>query len=713
MSYGFILISAYIVLDLIQSIVTEQFILIQNLLEVKVKNGVSSLIYEKILRNSISTSNEFTQGQIINFINIDLSKIRNLTMRLILVTRFPILVVFGIWLLVHYFGYCIVAAFIVDVVNFLIWFVIEKLLARIEKLILDERDKRMRWTTEIISSIKVIKLNSLKDTFTDKVQNIRNQELFYGRLKLFFEWFKYWISWMSSPLMIIAMLYVYFWTGHSITVAQAFAGIQVLYFIERPLRWFPDFLGKLFEFEVSTKRINKFLTWNEFNAKLISEWDYSLQKRNIDLSIQNANFTWDFINHFEENKVNEIASNIKLDSIRNDLSNQYLLDQIPNNQSQRKSTLYMTLKNISLQIMKGELIWVVGEVGAGKSSLISSIIGELLYLDNDTFNKYSMQSIDSWSKEVLNSVSNSHKNIIRLNGSVSLVQQSPWIQNMTIRDNILFGLPFDKQKYKRVVSACQLTKDFEMLKGRDKTEIGEKGINLSGGQKARISIARACYSDCDIVLLDDPLSALDSRVKACIFEDVICGELKDRTRILTTHCADYIHKADRIVVMDKGTIKHVGTFEEIVNLEELKVLFESEVQNSFYSWDNSSEDNIVGEFEELSNISQNSSFINSNKVCIIENEQNEVIDVGWNVYYDLFVRDCNWTAYVAIVPLFVIYSYSAISVSYSYGKWIESSEDETLFWFYFKLSIVFSVVNGFSVFIFSSIISLSTLRKAR
>ena len=135
---------------------------------------------------------------------------------------------------------------------------------------------------------------------------------------------------MSPPLMIISMLYVYFWTGHSISVAQAFAGIQVLYFIERPLRWFPDFLGKLFEFEVSTKRINRFLTWNEFNGKLISESDYALKKRNIDLWIKNANFTWNFINNFEENKVNEIASNIKSESIRNDLSSQCELNQIQN-----------------------------------------------------------------------------------------------------------------------------------------------------------------------------------------------------------------------------------------------------------------------------------------------------------------------------------------------------------------------------------------------
>ena len=384
---------------------------------------------------------------------------------------------------------------------------------------------------------------------------------------------------------------------------------------------------------------------------------------------------------------------------------------MPDSQSQNKITLYAILKDISLQIKRGELICVVGEVGAGKSSLISSIIGELLYLDNDTLSKYSMLQMSNHTKDKLYSISNSHKNIIRLNGSVSLVQQSPWIQNMTIRDNILFGLPFDKQKYKRVVSACQLTKDFEMFKGHDKTEIGEKGINLSGGQKARISIARACYSDCDIVLLDDPLSALDSRVKACIFEDVICGELKYKTRILTTHCADYICKADRIVVMDNGSIKFVGTYDQLLQFNEFISLKISENKNSLNLNENEHIVNIELKESEIS--SQNSSFINSNKVSIIENEQNEVIDVGWNAYYDLFVRDCNWIAFVAVVPLFALFSYSAINVSYSYGKWIDNSEDETLFWFYFKLSIVFSVVNGFSVFIVSSIISLSTLRKAR
>ena len=127
------------------------------------------------------------------------------------------------------------------------------------------------------------------------------------------------------------------------------------------------------------------------------------------------------------------------------------------------------------------------------------------------------------------------RDVIRLSGSIWLVQQNPWIQNKTIRDNILFGHPFDNERYNRTIKSCQLIDDLEILKGGDLTEIGERGINLSGGQKARISLARAVYSGWDIVLMDDPISAVDSNVKHKIFEEVLWGELRNKTRILVTH----------------------------------------------------------------------------------------------------------------------------------------------------------------------------------
>lgn len=142
-----------------------------------------------------------------------------------------------------------------------------------------------------------------------------------------------------------------------------------------------------------------------------------------------------------------------------------------------------------------------------------------------------------------------------LSQSVSLVQQSPWIQNKTIRENILFGEPYHPVKYEEVVSICQLKRDFEILPSGDQTEIGEKGINLSGGQKARISLARAVYSDNNMILMDDPLSALDSNVKKRIFKLVIMRKLAQKTRILVTHAVDFLHLADSIICLKDGRIE--------------------------------------------------------------------------------------------------------------------------------------------------------------
>lgn len=191
-----------------------------------------------------------------------------------------------------------------------------------------------------------------------------------------------------------------------------------------------------------------------------------------------------------------------------------------------------------MKVEKNTLCAVVGTVGSGKSSVVQALLGEM----------------DKISGKV---------NTL---GSVAYVPQQAWIQNATVRDNILFGKPYDAKKYNRVVNACALKPDFAMLSGGDQTEIGEKGINLSGGQKQRISMARAVYSDADIYLLDDPLSAVDSHVGKHIFDKVIGphGLLGNKTRVLVTHGITFLPQTDNIYVMKDGTFSENGTYEELL-----------------------------------------------------------------------------------------------------------------------------------------------------
>lgn len=145
---------------------------------------------------------------------------------------------------------------------------------------------------------------------------------------------------------------------------------------------------------------------------------------------------------------------------------------------------------------------------------------------------------------------------------------------MTIRDNILFGQPLDKERYVDAVRLCELESDLCIFPAGDQTEIGEKGINLSGGQKARVSLARAVYQNKDIYLMDDPISALDAAVRKKVMKNVVMGCLQDKTRILVTHAIDFVHLADKIIIMDKGQIAGQGTYEELRNNEILIKLIE-------------------------------------------------------------------------------------------------------------------------------------------
>lgn len=198
-----------------------------------------------------------------------------------------------------------------------------------------------------------------------------------------------------------------------------------------------------------------------------------------------------------------------------------------------------TLQDINMVAKKGSLVAVVGSVGSGKSSIVSAFLGE-------------MERITG---------------VVNTNGTIAYVSQQAWIQNATLKDNILFGRAYNKAIYDKVVEACALKPDFDMLPAGDMTEIGEKGINLSGGQKQRVSLARAAYSDADIYFLDDPLSAVDSHVGKHIFEKVLgpSGMLGKKTRLLVTHGIIYLPQVDNIYVMKEGRVSEAGSYTELLS----------------------------------------------------------------------------------------------------------------------------------------------------
>lgn len=180
------------------------------------------------------------------------------------------------------------------------------------------------------------------------------------------------------------------------------------------------------------------------------------------------------------------------------------------------------LKNINFEVPAGKLCAIVGPVGSGKSSILNLLLGEL-------------------------PIENGRVSVC---GTISYSSQEPWLFQATVRNNILFGQEYNKLLYKKVTKVCALLPDFDQMPNRDKTIVGERGVSLSGGQRARINLARAMYRDADIYLMDDPLSAVDTHVGKHLFEECICNYLAGKTRILVTHQLQYLKKADLIVVIN-------------------------------------------------------------------------------------------------------------------------------------------------------------------
>lgn len=271
------------------------------------------------------------------------------------------------------------------------------------------------------------------------------------------------------------------------------------------------------------------------------------------------------------------------------------------------------MKDLNLTVKTNSFVGVVGPVGSGKSSLMNALLGEMINI----------------------------KGRVNINGklSVAYVPQTAWIQNVTLRENILFGKPYEKKKYDRVIHACALKQDLAILKAGDQTEIGEKGINLSGGQKQRVNLARACYSDADLYFLDDPLSAVDSHVAKHLFDKVLSsttGLLKDKTRILATNNLTILPSVDQVVVLKKGYISEIGSYKELMDRKQHFAEFVHQFSTNVEETNNErrgSGGSSNHEFSRSMSVTSNTSVeIDHTKSKLIEAEKAETGKVKFNVY---------------------------------------------------------------------------------
>ena len=310
-----------------------------------------------------------------------------------------------------------------------------------------------------------------------------------------------------------------------------------------------EFLPVIFTYitmcKVSLDRVSSFLAEDELDGYINRDYDaeFALSIKNNAKFVYETNLSTTIVNGKDKTvkyKIEEDEDKINIDI---------------DNQPDKKP---FELKDIELEVKKGSFFAVIGQVGSGKSSLISAILGEMHLIENELGVKGNVNVSDDQ--------------------TICYVAQQAWIQNISLKENILFGKTFHIEKYQKVIAACALESDLLQLEAGDETEIGEKGINLSGGQKQRVSLARACYSSIligdnkQIILLDDPLSAVDAHVGKHLCENVLSsrtGILKDTTRILVTNQINQLSdlNVDQIVLLKDGKIGLKCTYDELLEME--------------------------------------------------------------------------------------------------------------------------------------------------
>jgi ATP-binding cassette subfamily C (CFTR/MRP) protein 1 len=401
-------------------------------------------------------------------------------------------------------------------------------------------DQRVSLTQEILQAVRFVKFFGWETSFLERIQNIRRKEISRIQVLLTIRNAILAVG-MSMPVFASMLSFItYSLVNPEFSTAKIFSSLALFNSMRIPLNFLPLVIGQVIDANASVKRIQEFLLAEE--AEDSARWDYEAKDA---LVLTDAAFTWER----HPTQENEQGPPGKKPATKKEVKEEKAKAAAEKNANTAAITADKEKKEghdeeeqpfemtgLNLRFGRNELVAVIGSVGSGKTSLLAALAGDMRRTNGE----------------------------VVIGASRAFCPQYAWIQNATVRENIVFGKEFKQKWYNQVIEACALKPDLEMLPVGDATEIGERGITVSGGQKQRMNIARAIYFDADIVLMDDPLSAVDAHVGKHIMDNAICGLLKDKCRILATHQLHVLNRCDRIIWVEEGHVQAVDTFDNLM-----------------------------------------------------------------------------------------------------------------------------------------------------
>ncbi|XP_052753847.1 ATP-binding cassette sub-family C member 4-like [Galleria mellonella] len=534
----------------------------------KFRVACCSLIYRKSLRLSKTALGETTVGQVVNLLSND-------------VNRFDVAIIFlhYLWIgplatvIITYFMWQEISwAAVVGVAFMLAFIPLQAYLGKRTSVLRLKTalrtDERVRLMNEILSGIQVIKMYTWEKPFADLVAKarkfvnvilrylnmIRSTSYIRGVLTSFIMF--------TTRICLFCSILAYVLVNNVITAKQVFVVTSFYNILRQTMTvFFPQGIAQVAEATISIKRLQNFMLYEDTSKPVpgLAEIQTSIKKiqePNVELVTDRKplNITKDeskqpeIADSVETNNLNEAKGNgnVNLAPLESgeedDQELSARVDQDARGVRLKHATAKWiashpenTLTDLSLTIKPGKLIAVIGPVGAGKSSLLHVLLRELPLISGS----------------------------LHIGGTVSYASQEPWLFAGSVRQNILFGQAMDRPRYNMVVRRCALDRDFSLLPHGDKTVVGERGVSLSGGQRARISLARAVYKRADVYLLDDPLSAVDAHVGRHLFESCVVGYLRNTTRVLVTHQLQFLRDVDQIIILKNGAIAAAGDFDTL------------------------------------------------------------------------------------------------------------------------------------------------------